>query len=121
MRSAADPLSRHTNGHAWGRRRSAASSLSTVWRISIGCARTPPLAIMNPPAPALEADDLRVMQKSIEERARGGGVAQHLAPVLDGSVGRDQNGSGLIAAGEDLQQVLRRGGRQTPHAEILDH
>src|SRR5712691_531668 len=60
---------------------------------------------MNSPTPTLEADDLRVMQKSVEERACGGGVAQHLAPVLDGSVRRNQNGSRLIPAGEDLQQV----------------
>src|SRR5712691_9685803 len=76
---------------------------------------------MHSPTPALETDDLRVMQKSVESGDRGGGLTQHLAPVLDGSVRRNQNGTGLIAAGEDLQQVLGRGGWQTRHAEILDH
>ena len=76
---------------------------------------------MNPPAPALEADDLRVMQKSIEARASRGGVTQHLTPVLNGTVRRNENGAGLIAAGEDFQQVFGRVRRHAPHAEILDH
>src|SRR6266567_3528956 len=46
------------------------------------------------------------MQKAIEESARRGGVAQHLAPVFHRTIGGDQNRSGLIPAGEDLQQVL---------------
>ena len=57
----------------------ATSSLSTIRRIRIGRDRTSPLAIMHSPAPALEADDLRVMQKSVEQRA-GGGVRPH--PML---------------------------------------
>ena len=60
---------------------------------------------MQAPTPALEADDLSVMQKAIEESACRGRVAEHLAPVFHRAIGGDQNRSGLISAGTKLSIV----------------
>ena len=45
------------------------------------------LAVVNSPTPALEPNDVRVMKKSVQERAGFGGVAQDLSPVFDGAIG----------------------------------
>ena len=76
---------------------------------------------MHPVAAALELDDLGVVEEAIEHRAGGGGVAEQLPPVLDGTVGADHRRPRLVPPGEDLEEVL--GGRrwQATHAEILDH
>jgi len=45
------------------------------------------LAVVNSPTPALEPNDVRVMKKSVQERAGCGCVAQDLSPVFDGAIG----------------------------------
>lgn len=61
-----------------------------------------------------------VVQEAIEQRGDGGGVAQQLAPVVDGSVRRQERGRPLIAAHDDFEQIFGRGVRQFAHAEIID-
>ena len=43
-----------------------------------------------------------------------------VAAIQAGYTAHYRSAFGLIAAGEDFQQVLSRGGRQTPHAQVLD-
>ena len=60
------------------------------------------------------------MEQPIEQRGDGGGVAEQLAPVVDGSVRRQQRRGALVAAHDELQQILGGGVRQLPHAEVVD-
>ena len=56
----------------------------------------------------------------MEDGGGGGDIAEKGAPVLGGSMRRDDGGCVLVAAHEDLEQVLGRGRAQLVHAEILD-
>ena len=60
------------------------------------------------------------MEQAIEERGDGGGVAEQLAPVVDGSVRRQQRGRPFVAAHDDFQEIFGRGVRQLAHAEVID-
>ena len=60
------------------------------------------------------------MQETIEQRGDRGRVAEQLAPVVDGSIGREQRGGALVAAHDQLQEIFGGGVRQFPHAEIVD-
>ena len=59
-------------------------------------------------------------RRAVEERGDRGGIAQQLAPVLDGAIGRDERGGALVAAHDDLEEVLGGGGRELAHAEVVD-
>jgi hypothetical protein len=60
-----------------------------------------------------------VVQQPIQEGA-GGGVAEELAPVLDGAVRGDERGGPFIAPHDDLQQIFGRGDRpQTPYQRFF--
>lgn len=60
------------------------------------------------------------MQQAVEERGHRGGVAEQFAPVIDGSVRRQDRRRAFVAAHDELQQILASGVRQFPHAEIID-
>src|SRR2546430_4216037 len=60
------------------------------------------------------------MEESIEQRSDGGGIAEQLAPIVDGSIGRQQRGRALVTAHDDFQEIFRRRVRQLPHTEIID-
>jgi len=61
-----------------------------------------------------------MVQQAVQQRGDGGRVAEELAPVFHGAIRRDQRGRSLVAAHDDLEEVL--GGRvgQPSHAEIVD-
>ena len=72
------------------------------------------------PASRSALEDVRVMEEAIEQRGDGGGVAEQLAPVVDGTVRREQRGGAFVAAHDELEQIFGGGVRQLPHAEIVD-
>ena len=61
-----------------------------------------------------------VVEEAIEERADGGDIAEELAPVLDRPVRAEQRADPLVAALDELEEVLGRGGRELPHAQVID-
>ena len=60
------------------------------------------------------------MEQAIEHRGDGCGVAEELAPVLDGPVRRDERRGAFVPTHDDFQEIL--GGRvwELAHAEIVD-
>ena len=60
------------------------------------------------------------MEQPIEERGDGRGVAEQLAPIIDGAVRRQQRGRALVATHDQLQEILGGGVWQLPHAEVVD-
>ena len=61
-----------------------------------------------------------MMQQPIEQGGDRGGVAKQLAPVFDGTVRGDQRRGTLVAAHDDLQQILGGGRGQLAHAEVVE-
>ena len=61
-----------------------------------------------------------MVEESIEHGGDGRGVAQQLAPVLDGAVGSEDRARPLVAAHDDFEEVFGGMGRELPHAEIVD-
>ena len=60
------------------------------------------------------------MEQAIEQGGDGGGVAEQLAPVLDGPIRRQQRRGAFVAAHDDLQEILGGGVGQLAHAEVVD-
>ncbi len=60
------------------------------------------------------------MQKSIEQGRDRGRVAKDLSPVLDRSVGGQDRAGPLVAAHDDLEQILGGVGRELAHPEVVD-
>ena len=60
------------------------------------------------------------MEQPIEQRGDGRGVAEQLAPVVDGAVRCEQRRRALVAAHDQLEEVLGGGVRQLAHAEVVD-
>ena len=50
-----------------------------------------------PPAPRAASEDVGVGEQAVEERRHGGGVAEQLAPVVDGAVGGEDRGGPFVA------------------------
>ena len=63
---------------------------------------------------------MRVMQQTIEERGDGGRVAEELAPVIDGTIRRQQCRRAFVATHDQLKEICRGGVRQLAHAEVID-
>src|SRR5262249_58719861 len=51
-------------------------------------------------------EHVTVMQNAVEHSSDRGHVAEQLAPVFHGTIGRQQRAGALIAAHDDLQQIL---------------
>src|SRR5262245_43935362 len=49
------------------------------------------------------------MEQAIEHRSDSGGIAEELAPVLHGPVRREQRRRPLVAAHQDLEEILAHG------------
>ena len=60
------------------------------------------------------------MEQAVEERGDGRGVAEELPPVLDGTIRGEDRGGPLVAAHDELEEVLGGGVGQLPHAEVVD-
>jgi hypothetical protein len=60
-----------------------------------------------------------VVQQSIQDGGRHDLIAEHCAPVTDGSVGRDQNASPFVAAADELEQQMRGRRLERQIAELV--
>src|SRR2546427_7183810 len=76
--------------------------------------------LLHAPAARRAAEDVGMVEEAIEERADGGDIAEELAPVLDRPVRAEQGADPLVAALDELEEVLGRGGRELPHAQVID-
>lgn len=72
------------------------------------------------PAPGAALEHVGVVEQAVEERRDGGGVAEQLAAVVDGAVGREQRRGAFVAAHDHLEQILAGGVRELAHPEIVD-
>ena len=72
------------------------------------------------PAARSTGKDVRVVKEAVEHRGDGRGVAEELAPVLHGTVRREQRGGPLVAPHHDLEEILGRRVRELAHAEVVD-
>ena len=61
-----------------------------------------------------------MVKQTIQEGGDGRSVAEQFPPVVHGTVRRDERRRALIPAHDDLQQILRGGLGQFPHAEVVD-
>src|SRR2546426_6889917 len=76
--------------------------------------------LLHAPAARPAAEDVGVVEEAIEERADGGDIAEELAPVLDRPVRAEQCAYPLVPALDELEEILGRGGRELPHAQVID-
>lgn len=74
--------------------------MSVVHAGFLGC------AVLEPVAAAGDLDDVGVVQEAVEDGGGGGDVADEFAPLFDGSVGGHECGPVLVAAHDDLEEVL---------------
>src|SRR5213594_4008214 len=76
--------------------------------------------LLHAPAARPAVEHVGVVEEAIEERADGGDVTEELAPVLDRPVRAEQRAHPLVAAHDQLEEILGRGGRELPHAQVID-
>ena len=60
-----------------------------------------------------------MVEEAIEHRGDGRGVAEQPAPVVHGAVGRDEGAGALVAAHDELEEILGRGSRKLAHSEVV--
>ncbi len=60
------------------------------------------------------------MEQSVEQRGHGRRVAEELAPVVDGAIGREDDRGPFIPADDELEQIFGGVRWQFAHAEIVD-
>ena len=60
------------------------------------------------------------MEQAVEQGGDGRGVPEELPPILDRAVGGEDRGGALVAAHDQLEQVLGGGVGQLAHAEVVD-
>jgi hypothetical protein len=68
----------------------------------------------------LEGDDLGVVKEAVEDGRGAGHIAQELAPLFERSVTGHDRASGLVAAHDDLEQVLAAPLGQLFHSHVID-
>ena len=59
------------------------------------------------------------MEQSIEECGDCGGVAEELAPIVDGPIRREDRRGAFVAAHDQLEQIFGSGVRELAHAEVV--
>src|SRR4051794_15650866 len=72
------------------------------------------------PATGAALEDVPVVEEAVEHGSDSGGVAEHLAPVLYGSIRGEERAGALVSAHDQFEEVLGGGGRQLAHAEVVD-
>ena len=60
------------------------------------------------------------MEEAVEHGCNRRHIAQQFSPVFDGAIGSQQRTGPLVAAHDDLQQVLGGGQRQLAHTKIIN-
>jgi hypothetical protein len=63
---------------------------------------------------------MRVMEQAIEEGGDGCGISEELAPIIDGTIRRQQRRRAFVAAHDQLEEIFSGGMREFAHAEIVD-
>ena len=72
------------------------------------------------PAARSALEHMGVMEQPIEQRGDRRGVAEQLAPIIDGSVRREQRGGALVAPHDQLEEIFGGGVGELAHAEVVD-
>ena len=65
-------------------------------------------------------EHVSVVEQAVEQRRDRGSVPEELSPVVDRSVRGEDRGGALVAAHDELEQVLGGSVRDLSHAEIVD-
>jgi superfamily II DNA or RNA helicase len=73
-----------------------------------------------PVAVAPDRQHVAVVQQPIEDRRGDHLIAKHLAPLHDGAVGGDQHAAALVAAGDQLEEQVRRVRLQRQVAQLIN-
>ena len=73
-------------------------------------------------APALGAafDDVTIVEKTVKHGGDRRSVAEQLAPVIDGAVGRHDGTGAFVTPHDEFEEILGGGGGQLAHAKIVD-
>src|SRR6185437_13389071 len=108
------PRPRASAGCSWSS--SFPSQTAAAYTASV-VGRARPLA--QPVALADHLDDRGVREETIENRRRGGHVAEEDAPILRRPIRRDECRRGFVASHEDFEEVLRRIRGELRHAEVF--
>jgi hypothetical protein len=69
------------------------------------------------PAPLAAIEHVSVMKHASEESGGGCGVAEQLAPVLDGAMRHQDGGGRFVPPHNEFEQILRGDVREWRHAE----
>ena len=69
---------------------------------------------------SLGGDDLGVVHKSVDHRGGDDVVAEHLAPAAEGLVAGDDQRGAFVAAGDELEEQVRRFGFEGDVAHLVD-
>jgi hypothetical protein len=83
-----------------------------------GCAAQ--VAVFESVAVALEADDLGVVDESVDHRGGDDVVAEDFAPAAEGFVGRDDQRGAFVAGGDELEEQVRGLGFERDVADLVD-
>lgn len=75
---------------------------------------------LQPPALALELQQMTSMHDAIEQRRDEGDITEQLRPVLDRSIGRDHGGELLVATHEHISEFVTGVARQLAKEQIVD-
>src|SRR6202795_3542089 len=76
------------------------------------------LALFEAIAVAVHFEDMDVVGQPVQQRAGEPLGAEHAGPFVERQIAGDDGGAALIPLAEDLEQELRRGGRQRTRAEL---
>jgi hypothetical protein len=86
-----------------GSKPATSGAIETGWFLACSLLGTQICVEFGAPAPGAALEDVGVVEETIEECGDGGGVAEELAPVLDGAVGREDSRGALVAAHDQFQ------------------
>jgi hypothetical protein len=103
----------------WTRWRQVKTDLSVVLLVGGGRGDAAQVAVLEPVAVALEADDLGVVHEPVEH-GRGDHVAEDLAPAPERLVGGDEQRGALLAGADQLQEQVGRLWLEGDVADLVD-
>jgi len=72
------------------------------------------------PAARPASEHVRVVEQPVEQRGHRGGVAEQLAPVVDGPIRGQDRRRAFVAPHDQFEQIFCGRGRELPHPQIID-
>jgi hypothetical protein len=78
------------------------------------------VAVLEPVAVAFEADDVGVVDETVDHGGGDGVVAEDLAPAAERGVGGDVDAGGLVAGGDELEEQVGGLGLERDVADLVD-